>query len=208
MPRRPRSGPGAPHLDHSVAEMRALAHPLRLRMMELFAEAPRTTKQVAELLGQPPTRLYHHVAALERAGLLRLRETRKNRGTVEKWYESISRTLGGPLRGSAKRGGPDAADKKAIALTVLEQSRQEVVKAMGRRGGDPPMLARLVMSAPPEMVPKIRARLFAFLKEIQSEYECDASSADAIEERERWAMSLTFAPVWPQRDDDEDDRTR
>ena len=37
--------------------------------MELFAEAPRTTKQVAELLGEPPTRLYHHVAALERAGL-------------------------------------------------------------------------------------------------------------------------------------------
>jgi DNA-binding transcriptional ArsR family regulator len=186
--------------------MRALAHPLRLRMMELFAEAPRTTKQVAELLGQPPTRLYHHVAALERAGLLRLKETRKNRGTVEKWYESISRTLGGPLR--AKRGAPDAADKKAIALTVLEQSRQEVVKAMGRRGGDPPLLARLVMSAPPEMLPAMRARLFAFLKEIQAEYECDASSAAEIEERERWAMTLTFAPVWPRRDNDESDGTR
>jgi DNA-binding transcriptional ArsR family regulator len=188
--------------------MRALAHPLRLRMMELFAEAPRTTRQVADLLGQPPTRLYHHVAALERAGLLRLKETRKNRGTVEKWYESISRTLGGPLRGSAKRGGPDEADRKAIALTVLEQSRQEVVKAMGRRGGDPPLLARLVMSAPPAMMPEIRARLFEFLKEVQSEYACDTSSGAGVEERERWAMTLTFAPVWPRRDTDESDRTR
>ena len=79
--------------------------------MELFAEAPRTTKQVAELLGQPPTRLYHHVAALEGAGLLRLTETRKNRGAVEKWYESISRTLGAatsaPL-GSKRRGSGTA----------------------------------------------------------------------------------------------------
>jgi hypothetical protein len=28
---------------------------LRLRMMELFAEGPRATKQVAQQLGEPPT---------------------------------------------------------------------------------------------------------------------------------------------------------
>src|SRR5437764_12035811 len=98
------SGPGAPHLESNVAELRALAHPLRLRIMELFAEGPKTTKRAAELLGEPPTRLYHHVAALERAGLLHLKETRKNRGTVEKWYESISRTIGSAPDGVRKRG--------------------------------------------------------------------------------------------------------
>src|SRR3954468_19970233 len=87
---------GAPLLGRSVADLRALAHPLRLRMMELFAEAPKTTKQVAELLGQPPTRLYHHVAALERAGLLVLKETRPNRGVVEKWYEAVARQMQAP----------------------------------------------------------------------------------------------------------------
>src|SRR3954465_12508415 len=95
MPKRPsQPGPGAPPLAPSIAEMRALAHPLRLRILELFADAPRTTKQVADLLGQPPTRLYHHVAALERAGLLQLRETRKNRGTTEKWYGTPAKQLG------------------------------------------------------------------------------------------------------------------
>src|SRR3982751_1736257 len=105
MPRkRVSAGPGAPPLQANVAELRALAHPLRLRMMELFAESPKTTKKVAELLGQPPTRLYHHVAALERAGLLRLTETRKNRGTTEKWYESVSRTLGTAPTGKRTHG--------------------------------------------------------------------------------------------------------
>src|SRR3954468_24369892 len=89
-------GPGAPELQANVAELRALAHPLRLRILELFAEAPRTTKQVAEMLGQPPTRLYHHVAALERAGLLVLKETRPNRGVVEKWYEAVARQMQAP----------------------------------------------------------------------------------------------------------------
>lgn len=163
--------------------------------MELFAEAPRTTKQVADLLGQPPTRLYHHVAALERAGLLRLTETRKNRGTVEKWYESISRTLGAPTHSVSQR---KTSGRKAVALTVLEQSRQEVVKAMGRNS-EPPMLARLVMNAPRGKIPQVRARLNAFLKELQTEYRCDPTERPGGDGDDRWAITLTLAPVWPRR---------
>src|SRR5215470_15863362 len=105
MPKSARPGPGAPPLHANVAELRALAHPLRLRILELFAEAPRTTKQVADLLGEPPTRLYHHVAALERAGLLKLKETRKNRGTVEKWYEAVARSFDGQTPSGRPRKG-------------------------------------------------------------------------------------------------------
>src|SRR5436309_1208191 len=141
-PSRKAARAGAPPLKPGLAEMRALAHPLRLRIMEVFAEAPRTTKQVAEELGQPPTRLYHHVAALERAGLLRLRETRKNRGTTEKWYEAISRTMGTPSVKAARGTPKESAARRAVAMTVLEQARQEVVAAMQRRGEEPPLLAR------------------------------------------------------------------
>src|SRR3954466_2174119 len=98
-----RPQPGAPALQRSVADLRALAHPLRLRMMELFAESPKTTKQVADILREPPTRLYHHVAALERAGLLVLKETRQSRGAVEKWYAAISQQLGTSAKGSGGR---------------------------------------------------------------------------------------------------------
>ena len=195
MARKRKIRPGAPLLDDGVAGLRALAHPLRLRVMELFAEAPRTTKQVADLLGQPPTRLYHHVAALERAGLLRLKETRKNRGTTEKWYEAISRTLGSSSRDAMRRSS--GADRKAVALTVLEQSRQEIVHAIQHPGPEAPMVARLVLVAPPEKVPEVRSRLYAFMKQIQADYSCDDSEAAADTDAERWAMTLTFGPVWP-----------
>src|SRR5437762_3415211 len=159
---------GAPPLAPRVAELRALAHPLRLRILELFAEQPRTTKQVAELLGEPPTRLYHHVAALERAGPLRLTETRKKRGTLERWYEAAARTLRTPQRPETRRGTSKAsAARRAIALALLEQSRQELVAAMHRAREERPILARLVMVAPRKRIGALRKRLSQLLRDVQ-----------------------------------------
>src|SRR5215475_958756 len=78
------------HKLGDLDQVRALADPLRLRIVEAFSEKPMTTKQVAALLGEKPTRLYHHVETLERAGLIRLVETRRNRGTVEKYYRAVA----------------------------------------------------------------------------------------------------------------------
>src|SRR3954453_15275690 len=147
MPRKRRPGPGAPLLDPNVAEMRALAHPLRLRMMELFAEQPRTTKQVADLLGQPPTRLYHHVAALERAGLLVLKETRQNRGAVEKWYAGVAKQYQA-IDEKQSKNKPSRAARRALAATVLDQAKQELLSVP--TGSEPPLLARMVIAAKPK----------------------------------------------------------
>ena len=197
-PSRKTAHPGAPPLKPGLAEMRALAHPLRLRIMEVFAEAPRTTKQVAEELGQPPTRLYHHVAALARAGLLRLKETRKNRGTIEKWYEAVSRTIDTPILRPKRRTPQASAARRAVAMSVLEQARQEVVAAMQRRGEEPALLARLVVVAPPERIDELRKRLHHVVRDVQREFASD-EGAPADVAHERWAMTMTFAPVTPRR---------
>jgi DNA-binding transcriptional ArsR family regulator len=197
------TGPGAPPLQATVAEMRALAHPLRLRILELFAEAPRTTKQVADLLGEPPTRLYHHVAALQRAGLLRLTKTRKNRGTTEKWFEAIARTMGSTTAVRSTRAAPreEAAARRAVAMAVLEQSRQEVVSSMSRANADRPLLARLVMVAPPAQLAELRERLMRLLRDVQRDFACEdgepneGSAATPRDDAERWAVTITFAPT-------------
>ncbi len=75
------------------AQLKALSHPLRQRILEQLTREPRTTKQVAERLGEKPTRLYHHVATLERVGLVRLVETRQKRGTTEKYFLSVARRI-------------------------------------------------------------------------------------------------------------------
>jgi DNA-binding transcriptional ArsR family regulator len=196
--RRSFTGPGAPVLTAGVAEIRALAHPLRLRIMELFAEAPRTTKQVADILGEPPTRLYHHVAALDRAGLIRLKETRKNRGTTEKWFEAIGglKAGAGATHGTKRRSKTESAARRALALTVLAQSRQDLLAAMNGRGGERAVLARVIVVAPPTRLAEIRRRLLAMLDQIREEFEVeDPQSAPARDDAvARWAVTLTFAP--------------
>ena len=191
----------------AVTELRALAHPLRLRLFELFAEAPRTTMQVAELIGEPPTRLYHHVNALERAGLLRLRETRPNRGTVEKYFEAVvagfkdveSRTQAG--RALAGRSA------RAAAGAVFEQARQDLFASLAEPRGkkDPgPVLLRMILSASPAKAAALRKRLLALVKALSAEF-ADCATGTAAQprkpatERERWALTLAFAPSWPRR---------
>lgn len=68
-----------------LEQVRLLADPLRLRIVEALNERPATAKQVALTLGEKPSRIYHHVALLERAGLLRLVESRRKRGTTERY---------------------------------------------------------------------------------------------------------------------------
>lgn len=177
-------------LKRSVADLRALAHPLRLRMMELFAESPKTTKQVAELLGQPPTRLYHHVAALERSGLLVLKEKRKNRGTVEKWYAGVAQQVRGAAAGksAAARGA-----RRAVAATVLEQAKHELV-SMPAGAKEAALLARLVVAAPPGKIPAIKKRLYETVQSLRKELRQGKGGAPDAD-CERWAVTVAFAPV-------------
>lgn len=192
--RRSQAESGGPRVP-GLAQMRALAHPLRLRILELFAEQPRTTKQVAELLGQPPTRLYHHVAALERAGLLRLTETRKKRGTLERWYEAVARTFGtSPPSEKRRSQSKESAARRAIALTVLEQSRQELVAAMHRPREERPMLARIVLVAPRERMRALRRRLSQVVRDVQRDFASE-EDAPTTSEHERWALTMTFTPI-------------
>src|SRR5262245_14992699 len=74
-------------------QVRALAHPLRVRMLGAFAAQERTTRQVAEVLHEKPTRLYHHLKALAAAGLIRKTRTRRNRGTLETYYRAVAGSI-------------------------------------------------------------------------------------------------------------------
>jgi hypothetical protein len=162
-------------------------------MMELFAESPKTTKQVAEILGQPPTRLYHHVAALERAGLLVLKETRQNRGAVEKWYAGVAPQLqGGPGKGQGEPARRKA--RRALAATVLEQAKHEVM-SIPAGAKEAALLTRLVIVAPPSKIPTIRRRLFEAVQSMKEEFSAKDDEKAPPDNCERWALTLSFAPT-------------
>jgi DNA-binding transcriptional ArsR family regulator len=182
-----------------LEQVRALSHPLRLRLFELFAERPRTTKQAAEALGEAPTRLYHHVAALEKAGLVRLRETRRKRGTTEKYFEVVEERGGMAAPPAALAGKSYQRDLTAMAFVVFDQARNELVQALaaGTAQGPPPMLAvRGVLHLSPHAAKRLRKEL----KELLGRLTIDQQRAPGSRSRRqlgRYALTLALVPTGP-----------
>ena len=69
------------------AESKALASPLRLRILRLALHEPRTNKELAEALGRDPASVLHHVRTLVDTGFLIEQPRRRGpRGSRERPY--------------------------------------------------------------------------------------------------------------------------
>jgi DNA-binding transcriptional ArsR family regulator len=107
-----------PIRDATPAEMRALAHPLRLRILRLTLERALTNKELAERLGRDPGTVLHHVRTLVRGGFLAAEDPRPGpRGTTERPYRSTGKSW-------QVRMAP-SADHLA---SVLDAVRQEILE--------------------------------------------------------------------------------
>ncbi len=110
-----------------LAQIKALADPLRHKILYAFVDQPRTTKQVATLLNEPATKLYHHVDLLDKLGFLRLVETRQKRGTTERYFQAIAKRF----HISASQLGPAAATfVEEMFENVFEDAIEQVRKAV------------------------------------------------------------------------------
>jgi DNA-binding transcriptional ArsR family regulator len=70
---------------------RALADPLRIRLLECLWGGPQSAKELAEWVGLAPDRLYYHLAQLEEAKLIEIAEYRRlPGGKVERVYRPTS----------------------------------------------------------------------------------------------------------------------
>lgn len=110
----PRRRPATP------AETKALAHPLRLRILRLCREEELTNRQLADHLGRDPGTVLFHVKQLVNAGLLKPAATRTgSSGALEKPYRSVGHTwwLDGPLNAlsAAERSAPVIAFQEELA---------------------------------------------------------------------------------------------
>lgn len=80
-----RDSGAAPRRWHGVHK--ALADPLRIRLLEALWELPRSPRELAGHVGLPADRLYYHLNRLERAGLIEISAYRPRAGgKVERVY--------------------------------------------------------------------------------------------------------------------------
>jgi DNA-binding transcriptional ArsR family regulator len=101
---------------------KALADPLRIRLVEALWETPRSVAELAECLSLPADRLYYHLGQLERAGLIEVVEYRRlPRGKVERIYA--------PAQIEPPADAADAEEMVAFLGSVLEATRADIAAA-------------------------------------------------------------------------------
>lgn len=101
---------------------RALADPLRIRLLELLAVQPRSARELAAVTGRPPNRLYHHLARLEEGGLIEVTEHRRvPGGKVERVYA--------PAAVEPPGDAASLAENAQFLSAVLEATRADVIAA-------------------------------------------------------------------------------
>jgi len=111
--------PAETFLVETAEQLRALSDPLRQRLLEQFALGA-TIKQAAARLGQPPTRLYHHVDQLLAAGLIRVIREEKRRSVTERTFQAAARRFAVSPSAFAPGEGR-ASERQRVARATLEE---------------------------------------------------------------------------------------
>jgi predicted ArsR family transcriptional regulator len=102
----------------TLREARALAHPLRIRILRLCLDRARTNSELAAALEQQPATVLYHVRTLVRTGFLAEEPQRPGpRGTVKKPY----RATGKSARLDDTMSGEDGAVLRAIFGAVAAE---------------------------------------------------------------------------------------
>jgi DNA-binding transcriptional ArsR family regulator len=97
------------------AQLRAIADPLRVTILDLLLERAATVAELAAAVERPKSTVAHHVNVLFDAGLLRVVRTRRVRAIDERYYGRTARVF---FVGVVNRPGEDPTTVHANALSV------------------------------------------------------------------------------------------
>lgn len=157
------------------AQLKALGHEMRTRILALLLERDATVSQLADALAAPVGTVGHHLGVLEAAGLVEVSRTRQVRGIVERHYRRTARLflLDAPLPAGAE-----------IALRALDEARAEA--RVDVPAGLVPKVAVAYARVPRPRVEEFRERLLALLAEFR-----DEPAADPV----TWGMVVGLFPT-------------
>src|SRR5262249_33906637 len=101
---------------------KALADPLRIRLVEWLMERPRSARELADCVGLPADRAYYHLCPVQPGGLIEVAEYRRlARGKAERVYAPAE----------VEPPGDDASPQETAAFlgSVLEATAMDITAA-------------------------------------------------------------------------------
>ena len=156
-------GARAPQRVDDPRALRALSHPVRLRILgELAQRSPQNVKMLADRLDEPANSVSYHLSQLVEHGLASRAEAPEGATRRERWFEASSRT-GYTLQ--IRDDTPDqAATTAAVRAWTLQMAADEFDRAVAsepeaRRRDLPTGNAALTVWLTPEEARQLRTGL-------------------------------------------------
>ena len=165
------------HKIKDLDQVRLLSDPLKLRLLQAFAESPRTTKQVAAELGESVTKLYRHVDALQDAGLIEIVDETRKRGTIQRTFRAVAQRFEADhslFSDTSANGGAEAA------RDMLRVTETEILDALAKAGDDDEdkaVVMRFRGKATPDEIAALRKQLADWLDALPNDDRPPAEDA-------------------------------
>jgi DNA-binding transcriptional ArsR family regulator len=118
--------------DAVTAQLRALAHPIRLRILSLLTGAPMTAAEVARELGLTHANASYHLRQLNAVGALEIAGEEHIRGGVAKRYRHVPDLNDGPRRVPGQDYRPGRRAVYSAMAAELRRRAKHVADNPGR----------------------------------------------------------------------------
>jgi predicted ArsR family transcriptional regulator len=161
-----------------LQQIRLLSDPLKLRLLQAFAENPATTKQVATELGESVTKLYRHVDALHDAGLLEIVSERQKRGAIERTFRAVAKRFEADHSLFGDETGEEGTSAAREILRSAETEILEAIAKMAREEDRDAILMRLRLKASPERIEALHRSLVEWCESVQEDDDCPEEGAE------------------------------
>ncbi|HQZ91189.1 MAG TPA: helix-turn-helix domain-containing protein [Thermomicrobiales bacterium] len=171
--------PADEYVIDSIEKLRVVSNPLRMQIINTLIPAPRTVKEVGDLLDIKSNTLYYHVGELEAAGMIELVGAIVKSGIQHKYYRASGRYY--RLLPSLLHidGEPDerraGADFLAGAIEVSARNlRQSVHAGAVKEHPDLLRVSRRTIRTTPEQALALRERVGVLEREFIAADDHDA----------------------------------
>lgn len=176
--------------------LKTFCDPLRHKIMRAVADAPRTTSQIAPLVGIKERNIYYHVGLLQRAGLIYLAGERHGAGAItEKYYHIIARSF--RIESDLLRLAPTAehAHLELRMSEIFDEAQSDV--RYGLNGGairadeqPPHPLSALIDRRLARLSPQDAERFYRQIDALLSAFEHDEAHGKNF-----YALSVVLHPI-------------
>jgi DNA-binding transcriptional ArsR family regulator len=119
--------------DKDITDQRvvkALAHPMRIRILAMLDERVASPSELAVALDAPIGNVSYHVRILDSLGLIRLVRTTPKRGAIEHHYEAIA----APIISDETWASVPESVKNAVIGAALDEAGRQVTLAASSGG--------------------------------------------------------------------------